>query len=348
MARSSCALTVTPLVRLLACGQMAVRFLTTTVKTDGQNLMWRTASQTGQPHLTVAFINDLDVPCFSNKFYDSFQNLYLESVKYEKSSVTLYKKAEELLSSSLGISSLSNDGKVSIKSFANSYKNSGRLDAEYYQPKYDHLFQQINNCKRVMPLGDIVKIKKSIEPGSDAYTDSGVPFLRVSDVSKYEIRHPEIYLDEKSYDLSNLIPRKDTILLSKDGSVGIAYKVQEDMAAVTSSALLHLQIISDEVLPDYLTLILNSFIVKMQAERDAGGSILQHWRIADIEKVQIPVADMDCQRHISEAVQESFAMRARAKTLLDIAIRAVEIAIENGEEAALLYLDDCMEDGFTI
>lgn len=78
-------------------------------------------------------------------------------------------------------------------------------------------------------------------------------------------------------------PRKDTILLSKDGSVGIAYKVSEDMNAITSGAILHLSVKADEVLPDYLTLVLNSKVVQMQAERDSG-SILQHWKPSKLSK----------------------------------------------------------------
>jgi hypothetical protein len=40
----------------------------------------------------------------------------------------------------------------------------------------------------------------------------------------------------------SLKPTKDTILFSKDGSVGIAYKVEQDVDLITSSALLHLKV----------------------------------------------------------------------------------------------------------
>ena len=35
----------------------------------------------------------------------------------------------------------------------------------------------------------------------------------------------------------NLQPKKETILLSKDGGVGIAYKVEKDLDIVTSRSL---------------------------------------------------------------------------------------------------------------
>lgn len=40
----------------------------------------------------------------------------------------------------------------------------------------------------------------------------------------------------------NLQPKKDTILLSKDGSVCIAYKVEKDLDIVTPGAILHLEL----------------------------------------------------------------------------------------------------------
>ena len=76
----------------------------------------------------------------------------------------------------------------------------------------------------------------------------------------------------------------------------------------------------------------------MQAERDCNGAIIQHWKPSDIEKVIIPVFDMDEQKEIAEKVQESFRLRKKSKELLDIAIKAVEMAIETDEQTALAWL----------
>ena len=140
--------------------------------------------------------------------------------------------------------------------------------------------------------------------------------------------------------IEDLYPKKDTILLSKDGSIGIAYKMEKDIEAVTSGALLHLTVKdSNVVLPDYLTLLLNSPIVQLQAERDCNGAIIQHWKPSDIEKVLIPVLDIAKQRDISDKVQESFQLREESKCLLDLSVKTVEMAIETDEETALRWLE---------
>ena len=210
------------------------------------------------------------------------------------------------------------------------------MDAEYYLPKYDALFETLSKFTTAN-LGELVSIKKSIEPGSEAYQDEGIPFVRVSDVNKFGISEPSIRLSPAIVsDIESLYPRKNTILLSKDGSIGIAYKVEEDMQVVTSGALLHLTVKdTSQILPDYLTLTLNSQIVQLQAERDCNGAIIQHWKPSDIEKVRIPVLDTDKQKEISDKVQESFRLRKEAKRLLEKAIKAVETAIETDEETAL-------------
>ena len=116
-------------------------------------------------------------------------------------------------------------------------------------------------------------------------------------------------------------------MLSKDGSVGIAYKVEEQMDVITSGAIIHLTVTDKEVLPDYLTLVINSVVVKLQAERDAGGSIIQHWKPSEIEKVVIPILPMQEQIRLSEMLKQSFALRKESKTLLQQATLMVENAI---------------------
>ncbi|OOF44365.1 restriction endonuclease subunit S [Rodentibacter rarus] len=222
---------------------------------------------------------------------------------------------------------------ISVRSFSQSFGASGRLDAEYYQPKFERLFAQLERFKSVR-LGDIVDLQKSIEPGSDAYQSEGIPFVRVSDLSKLGISQTDKYLNPN--DFSNVIrPKKDTILLTKDGTVGIAYCVPQDLDVITSGAIVHLSLKTESVLPNYLTLVLNSFAVQLQAERDAGGSIIQHWKPSEILDVTIPILPKEIQQTISDRVQESFKLKQESEYLLEQSKCLVENEIEvRGRESA--------------
>jgi restriction endonuclease S subunit len=103
------------------------------------------------------------------------------------------------------------------------------------------------------------------------------------------------------------------------------------MQAVTSGAILHLQIKdTQKILPEYLTLVLNSLVVSQQAERDSGGSVIQHWRIEEIKNVIVPLLPAEVQRRIAGLVQKSFALRKKSEELLEEAKAAVEAEIEGG------------------
>lgn len=278
-------------------------------------------------------IKNLPIPIFSDEFNKKLAEQIIISENLEKQSTTLYNSASSLLLSELGLKDFNPSNKnISIKTLKDSFLKTGRLDAEYYQAKYEELQDKLKTLK-TEKLGKLVKINKSIEPGSDLYRTEGVPFIRVQDLSKWGIANSSVYLPSEYASSLNIKPEKNTILLSKDGTCGIAYKVQKDMDAITSGAILHLKVKNEHVLlPDYLCLLLNSLLVQLQAERDIGGSIIRHWRPDQIKEVIIPIIDTTKQEEISSMCQKSFALKIKADALLQDAIKQVEEKIENSNK----------------
>lgn len=257
-----------------------------------------------------------------------------------------FASAEELLLNALGMAEFfPSDQSTSIKSFNDSFARTGRLDAEYYQPKYEQLVNHITAHPHTR-LAELVNINKSIEPGSEAYSEDeeGLPFLRVADYSKLGLSKPKkrltkAFVTENKEQINLLKPKENTILFSKDGSVCEALCLREDADFITSGAILHLTIKNGQsILPDYLTLALNSVLVRTQAERDAGGSIILHWRVSEIENVLVPLVEVSIQQKIATLVQQSFTLKAQSESLLQAAKRAVEIAIEQEEAVGMAYL----------
>ena len=304
----------------------------------GQGILWRSASQTGQPHLTLPAILEIKIPD-AGSIAPRIEKCYKESAALQQQSDDLFASARDILRSALKFDRDSISAENTTEKSFSAIAAAGRLDAEYYQPKYDDLFARLHQSP-TMDLGSMVDITKSIEPGRAYYGDTGVPFIRVSDLSPMGVRPPSVHIPHDiEPSIERLYPRRDTILFSKDGSVGIAYKVEEDMEAVTSGALLHLRIKEGmDVLPDYLTLVLNSALVRLQAERDASGTVIEHWSLDDIRQIVIPLVPPAVQQEIAVHVQESFVLRRSAQQRLDGAVRAVEIAIEQDEMVALSFL----------
>lgn len=293
-----------------------------------------------QPEISQTYLKGMPVYRASKTLQSRIRQVVQNAYKTEATSANLYAKAEHDLLRHLGLLEWQpQERSHTIKTFRESIGASGRMDAEYYQPKYE-IIAAIEKGKYA-PLENIAVIKKSIEPGSAAYRDEGIPFVRVADLSKFDIAPTAKYLhpDEYRKHLDALRPRKNTILFSKDGTLGIAYKTEADLPIITSGAILHLTARKPkEVLPDYLALVLNSPPVQMQAERDSGGAVIQHWRLSDVKKISVPLLPVANQRALADSVKQSFAMRTLSKQLLNNARQAVEIAIEQGETKALTYL----------
>ena len=119
-------------------------------------------------------------------------------VLQEKSAMELHIAIYVLLHE-VGI--ISNDAKVKVsnvvcscKKLSDSFLASGRLDAEYYQPKYDLLFEKLKGFPTAT-IKEIATIQKSIEPGSDAYQEEGIPFIRVANLSKFGLSNSDVKLD---------------------------------------------------------------------------------------------------------------------------------------------------------
>ena len=306
----------------------------------GQMQFERQQSQQVQSKLELDDIRKTTIPLFPLSFQQQIEQMVKESHLCLEQSKALYREAEVLLYRELGldpenplasIETLSGSLNIAVRTLKESFLDTGRLDSEYYQTKYDEIERIIKNQK-FAKLSDLVDMQKSIEPGSEAYQENGIPFIRVSNFNKFGISDTDIFLNQTEFK-NAIMPKNNTILLSKDGSIGTAYCVKDEKDFITSSALLHLNIKNEQssnILPEYLTLVLNSILVKLQAERDSGGSIIAHWRINEIEEILIPILDISIQQKIENLIKQSFMLRGKANDLLLTAKQTVETAIEQG------------------
>jgi type I restriction enzyme M protein len=312
----------------------------------GKTYLRYLSRQTGQVNLNCREVEEVIVPIFSKQFQLTIADIVKSAHECQDEAKRLYSEAEIFLLSELGLDNFTpTQSLFSVKGLADSFHMSGRIDGEYYQMKFENMLQHISKHE-TRKLWALVDISKSIEPGSKYYGNEGIPFVRVSDITKFGIEQPEIKIPLEIAPPS-LYPRKDTILLTKDGTVGIAYKVEENIDCVTSGALLHLKVkshLQKYVMPDYLTLVLNSIVVQLQAERDAGGSVIQHWKPSEIGAVVVPILKEQVQQMVSDDVQMSFAMRRKSEQLLERAKEAMELAIEEGEVVAMKWLEGVNND----
>ena len=153
--------------------------LLTFIKTKyGQNQIQKFKRGAAQTGLLLEDFDQLFIPVFSMEF----QNAIMETINNAHlamvSSVSAYDEAERKLMMELGYYSVKiNEGGNSNRLFSKSFLISGRLDAEYYRPKYDDYHAIVCSYKRgYATIGEhfqLVKTKCDRTKESYSYVEIG-------------------------------------------------------------------------------------------------------------------------------------------------------------------------------
>ena len=120
-------------------GEVIATFLTSKY---GQNQIKKYTRGAVQMGLILEDMDQLLVPNFSNEFITKITELFTDMNQAKTNSILVYDEANRLLLERLSIETQFEDNGIisTSKLLSESFKVSGRLDAEYYQPKYDELF----------------------------------------------------------------------------------------------------------------------------------------------------------------------------------------------------------------
>lgn len=304
----------------------------------GQNLMLRTASQTGQPHLTVNSINHLSIPKISHKLQNLFEEIFKSSVRLQNSSKSLYAEAENFLLSELGLETWKPQHKLSyVKNFSDTV-GTERIDAEYFQPKYDEILEKIRECKSGFDtLAKIAKIKdKNFNPENE----ETYKYIELSNISG----NGEItgFTEALGAELPSRARRKvksgDVIVSSIEGSLESVALVHYELEnALCSTGFFVID--SKEINSETLLCFLKTIAGQLQLKKGCKGTILTAISKTELERVLIPKIKPEIQKQIKEKIIEMYRSKQESKDLLEKAKKAVEIAIEENESEALKFLD---------
>jgi restriction endonuclease S subunit len=304
----------------------------------GRQQLFYLSRQTEQVNLNNIEVGDVLVPLASEDFMRKIHSLHTQIHDLFVHSSQFYKEVEQLLFTMINLEGyVESDENISIRNFKDCLVQN-RFDAEYWQPKYDEIEKRASSISQ-KELGDVVSVKKGIETGSEAYSDEGKLFIRVSDFSIYGIDDGEKRISEELYEKLkvNYKPQKGEILFTKDGTIGISFALHEDVDVIVSGAFLRLKP-KVRINNDYLALVLNSSYCKAQIERMSGGAIIAHLKPDSAMRIKIPMLSDEKQEELAEKITNALRLRKEAKALLEKAKRAIEVFIEKDEEEACKFL----------
>lgn len=294
-----------------------------------------------QEGLNLTDLKEIQVFIPSNSFQLTIEKVVKRAFDDIDVSKTLFTQAQTLLLSEIGLVDRQPKHRLTFVKNYSDTQRAERIDAEYFQPKYEETVNAIKSYSGGWDtLGNLVTTKKCVEVGSKEYLDEGIPFVRVSNLSPFEITE-EKYISEALYaDIEKHQPEQGEMLFSKDATPGIAHYLREQpQKMIPAGGILRLKLKDDRIDNEYLALVLNSLLTQEQIRRDVGGSVILHWRPDQVQRTAIPILSKEKQARISQKVTASFNLQKQSKHLLECAKRAVEIAIEQDEQTAIEWLE---------
>lgn len=307
----------------------------------GRSEINRLSMQGNQANFSLAKFKEVRVPKLTPYFSENIERVVYQSFDSLEQSKSTYAQAEQILLEELGLEDFtpSNDP-VNIKSFSDSFATSGRLDAEYYQKKYDDFKKSLESYSRGFTTikDEYRHIKKACSRTLNEYHYTEISNINVGDGSfgKTIRQTDELPANAK------ICAQFGDLLISKvrpnRGAVSIVSYTGNDL--IVSGAFTVLREKKDTHFKlRALQVLLRTKIYKDWLLQSNVGTQYPVITDDDVLSLTIPKIEDTTQQTIAALVENSFTLKHQSKHLLDVAKRAVEIAIEQNEGAATAYID---------
>lgn len=275
------------------------------------------------------------VPCFSSYFQSAISDLVDRAYKSLQTSKAQYSAAEATLLNALGLNDFTpSASKFSIRGMAESFSTTNRIDAEYYQPRFDSWEKALNTTETVHSLCKVYDGKFVPHKGEYKYielanigTAGNVTGATVAPFESLPSR------------ARRLIKAGQVIVSSIEGSLQSCALITDDYDGAICSTGFYV-IDSDKLNSETLLVLFKSPPIQALLKKRCSGTILTAISKGELENMPIPKVDRKTQGAIAQKVQRSFALRKQSEQLLGTSKRAVEMAIEDGEAGAIDWLQE--------
>lgn len=305
-----------------------------------------------QANINAEELKQLKIPFPFVDFQKQIETLVLQAQQKKEKAEKLYKQAEEILLNELRLKNwkpktkkikidrkeFEEEENISIKNLSDILKVD-RLDAEYWEPKYDEIENLIKNYNSACDyLPKLVNIsKEKIIPAEDKTYN----YIELADINPLigSVNQIQKISGANLPGRARMKIKKGNILMSSvEGSIDKIALVdfeKENLVASTGFFVFREKELNKETI-----LVLLKLLSKIYLKREAQGTILTAIPYDSLNRLILPKIDRSIQSQISRLIQQSFQAREHSKKLLEIAKRAVEIYIEKNEKEGLNYIKE--------
>lgn len=282
----------------------------------------------------------LDTPLFvpSPQFAALIADLVKDALLSIDIAKEVYSQAETQLLAEVGLIEWQPEHRLTFIMNYSEMKKAGRMDAEYFQPKYGEIVDAIKGYPGGWDtLGNLATLK-----AQNYLPESGREYRYIELANIGNSGEVTDCMLEQGQDLPSRARRRvaagDVIVSSIEGSLESVALIDREYDQSLCSTGFHV-VNSAKLNSETLLVLLKSPVGQLQLKRGCSGTILSGINRDEFSKITLPLIAPETQAKIQEQVAESAALRRQSRQLLDCAKAAVETAIEQGETAALAWLE---------
>ena len=281
-----------------------------------------------QQHLYLSQIEKIVIPKITNDFQNKIENLVKSAHSKHEQSQSLYYQAEELLLETLDLKDFKpNEKGTNIKSLKKSFLATGRLDAEYYQPKYEKIENKIKKFKDGFSY-----IYKLFKPNNTniIYSEKQYNYIEIGDINIEDGNYAFnlINVDELPAN-AKIMSKSGDLLVSKvrpnRGAVSIINEYIPNLAVSGAFTVLEE---NSNYKKEVLFVLLRTTLYKEWLLKYNVGTSYPVIKDDDVLNMPIPLIASKIQQQIAKLIKQSFSLRAESERLLDEAKTMVEREIE--------------------
>jgi len=293
----------------------------------------RARQSINQTNVNPEEVKEIEIPILPMDFQKQIRERFEKANKSRILSQSLYQQAEELLLETVGLKNFSPSTKsTNVKSFKESFLGAGRLDAEFYLPKYEEIENRIKQNSQVVPLGNVLLKIDTGEYSENYYKKDSMKgltfYIRSTNIKDGLIEIDDNYFVPQS--AFQKISRKGDIVTARVGSIGVFGTIREELAGAIYSDNVLCFNLPDTYIPEVYTLLFNTTYYFELIDKLARGSVQQRLNQETLKDLTIPIIDFKIQQEIADLIEESFTLRLESEKMLAEAKEMVEKEIEKG------------------
>lgn len=307
----------------------------------GYSQLRRRGIKVSRPEIKLVEFQDVLIAIPDLTFQEKIEELVLKGQEFLEKSRLEYREAEAFLLESIRLDSpIKRNDPVNIKTLSESFLGSGRLDAEYYQNKYEDFENVVKAYKDGFTfIGKEYQLVKDRSKKLEKYYN----YIEIGDVnvSDGSATYNEIKTEDLPANAKTEVEKGD-MLISKvrpnRGAVTIIDFKAENL--IVSGAFTVLREKEESVFStEVLKVLLRTNIYKEWLLKFNVGAQYPVIRDEDVMNMPIPKIDQSIQKIVKEKVRLSQDFKKKSETMLENAKLAVEVAIEKGEVAASNFIE---------